>query len=383
MVPSQLGKCSPSNWSSLYLSGRFSSGYRATIGTDFIAKTIPHPSGHDEFIALQIWDTAGQERFSGLSSAFYRGADAVLLMFDVNRPESLTSLTKWWSEFCQRAPVPDEEMEDYCCVLVGNKIDLIGSDSTPQVSEAEALHFLEDLIPRSTTSPTSSTEQLAFTPEGDAEEHTNSTSRQGDADAPSLITRSRCIHINHHRGRNISKSRSQSVNRLNNTVSSTHTGLTSYHTPSSSLFDVYSSARSSPSPPPDSSRQSSPTRDRIPRRMTSLSSTSSTATITPSLFTHVRADSATPPTPLPSLGSEHFPPRPDCRPKLFFTSAKTGEGVSDVFEYITRRVIMRWDYEEAMDAFTCNPQDSMSPTGQTIDLSRRETRWTSGRCCGQ
>jgi Ras-related protein Rab-7A len=34
---------------------------------------------------------------------------------------------------------------------------------------------------------------------------------------------------------------------------------------------------------------------------------------------------------------------------LFFTSAKTGEGVSDVFEYIARRVVRRWEYEERLE----------------------------------
>lgn len=346
-----------------YLSGRFSSGYRATIGTDFIAKTIPHPSRNGEFVALQIWDTAGQERFSGLSSAFYRGADAVLLMFDVNRPESLSSLTKWWSEFCQRAPVPNEEMEDYCCVLVGNKIDLFGPDlshSTPLVSEAEAYRFMEDLIPHSTSPPTLLVEEATSTLEVDGEEYANSTPQRGDDDFSFAISRSQCIDIDQQRG------------------------ITLYHTPSSSLFDVYASARSSPAPPP-SSRQSSPSRDRIPRRMTSLSSTSSsTATITPSLFTRARAESATPPTPpLPYLNPDHLPPQPDRRPKLFFTSAKTGEGVSDVFEYIARRVVMRWDYEEAMEAASLHPQDTMSPAGETITLSRGEARWPSGPCCGQ
>lgn len=38
-----------------YISGRFSNGYRATIGADFITKTLPHPSNPDESITLQIW----------------------------------------------------------------------------------------------------------------------------------------------------------------------------------------------------------------------------------------------------------------------------------------------------------------------------------------
>ncbi|KIJ32065.1 hypothetical protein M422DRAFT_84301, partial [Sphaerobolus stellatus SS14] len=63
-----------------YISGKFSTGYRATIGTDFITKTLPHHNNPEEFVTLQIWarrafDTAGQERFSSLSSAFFRGAD--------------------------------------------------------------------------------------------------------------------------------------------------------------------------------------------------------------------------------------------------------------------------------------------------------------------
>ena len=107
---------------------------------------------------MLLWqDTAGQERFSGLSSAFFRGADAVLLMFDVNRPDSLRGLQKWWDEFKARAPVADEDAEDFCCVVVGNKIDLAeaaqgnsegGVAGSSRVSESEAESFLERLIPR-------------------------------------------------------------------------------------------------------------------------------------------------------------------------------------------------------------------------------------------
>jgi Ras-related protein Rab-7A len=38
--------------------------------------------------------------------------------------------------------------------------------------------------------------------------------------------------------------------------------------------------------------------------------------------------------------------RPARGPKLFFTSAKTGVGVSEVFTYVARRVVMRWEWEE-------------------------------------
>lgn len=366
-----------------YLSGRFSTGYRATIGADFIAKTLPHPTRHGEHVSLQIWDTAGQERFSRLSSAFYRGADAVILMFDVNRPDTLTSLIKWWSEFRERAPLPDEEMDDYCCVVVGNKVDLVDSDSVSPVSEAEASHFIEQLVPRLAVPPPSTTEELEVAIEL-PEDDSNDLLHEGHMDISFTIARSQHIDIDRQRTGGLVKSRSQSRSLLNGTVSSAHTGKTSFHTPSSSFFEAYASARSSPWP---SSRPSSPNRVHTPRRMSSQSSTSSAATVTPSLFTRAHEEAITPPTPpLLTLTPEYaatFPPQPDRRPRVFFTSAKTGKGVSDVFEYIARRVVMKWEYEEAVDALTLHAQDPMPTSGDAIRLSRNATRWPSGNCCGQ
>ncbi|KAH7890660.1 hypothetical protein F5I97DRAFT_1800189, partial [Phlebopus sp. FC_14] len=65
---------------------------------------------------------------------------------------------------------------------------------------------------------------------------------------------------------------------------------------------------------------------------------------------------------------------------------KTGEGVCDVFEYIARRVVMRWEYEEAMDARTLHVQHSSSTGTETIrlGLARRETKWHgAGSRCGK
>jgi Ras-related protein Rab-7A len=81
--------------------------------------------------------------------------DAVILIFDVNQPETLRALDRWWSEFCACAPLGDDETEDYCLVVVGNKTDLVSGSEGRAVSEEAALDFIDELVPPS-GSPSSS-----------------------------------------------------------------------------------------------------------------------------------------------------------------------------------------------------------------------------------
>ena len=43
-----------------YISGQYSMGYKATIGTDFISKSVPHYQNPEESVTLQIWVRAQQ-----------------------------------------------------------------------------------------------------------------------------------------------------------------------------------------------------------------------------------------------------------------------------------------------------------------------------------
>ena len=97
-----------------YVTKKFDNRYKATIGADFLTKDIEIDGTS---VTLQIWDTAGQERFQSLGSAFYRGADACILVFDVTQQDSFSHLTSWMEEFNIQAGKRD-------CVLIGNKIDL-------------------------------------------------------------------------------------------------------------------------------------------------------------------------------------------------------------------------------------------------------------------
>ncbi|KAG1877189.1 P-loop containing nucleoside triphosphate hydrolase protein [Suillus subluteus] len=374
-----------------YISGRFSTGYRATIGADFITKSLPDPKSPTEVISLQIWDTAGQERFSSLSSAFFRGADAVLLMFDVSAPETMHALTKWWEEFKHRAPVSDEEVDNFCCVVVGNKMDLLQPGMG--ITAEEAQKFVQELVPLSEPEPEP---QVAERVEGEIV--VDPVSGEDDdvipehvlelgshTDPSSFLTPSARIDIQNHRKLSKSRSRSSTPHASTSLYGTFRSGLTSFHTPSSSLSDIYTSARSSPLP---GSQPGSPARV---RRMTSLSSTSTTTTttsssaltITPSLFT--RGQRPTTPRPDPDLFlPSTLPDTPDTGPKLFFTSAKTGTGVSDAFEYIALRVVRRWEYEEAVEVRTFHVRDESDGDTVRLGLEDGRRKWkTPGSCCGQ
>ena len=342
-------------------------------------------------------DTAGQERFSGLSSAFFRGADAVILMFDVNQPRTLDALTKWWDDFRDKAPVSDESVDEFCCVVVGNKVDIVNDageeGARDAVTEAEARDFIHTLIPHPSTPPSPTIDLEPPDMEIEDGHDFPLPLRSDDSDGPK--TDSIDIGVHRRRGRTSLASRSRSRTSLfrgGGTVGTMTTTHSIYHTPSSSLFDTFESALSSPaftalSAPMSRSPSHSPLRE--PRRIPSNSSMSSAPTITPSLF--IRGQAATTTATTPESGSPPSntyapPPPPERYPKLFFTSAKTGEGVKDVFEYIARRVVVRQEYEEALEARTMHVREADQRMSMSINLSGPppQRRWpaAAGACCG-
>lgn len=68
--------------------GSFTTSFITTIGIDFKIRTIELDGKR---IKLQIWDTAGQERFRTITTAYYRGAMGILLVYDVTDESSFNS----------------------------------------------------------------------------------------------------------------------------------------------------------------------------------------------------------------------------------------------------------------------------------------------------
>lgn len=70
-----------------FVKQQFFETHTPTIGADFITKVLSFPELNTT-ANLQIWDTAGAERFKSLRSAFYRGASAAIIVYDVTKVET-------------------------------------------------------------------------------------------------------------------------------------------------------------------------------------------------------------------------------------------------------------------------------------------------------
>ncbi len=82
--------------------------------TAFLPRSLKVDS---HFIKLQIWDTAGQERFKGITKTYYKGANAILLVYDVNNPKSYEDFANFW---LQEANNNTDEALIFCLI---NKCD--------------------------------------------------------------------------------------------------------------------------------------------------------------------------------------------------------------------------------------------------------------------
>uniref|UniRef100_A0A0E0GVN0 Uncharacterized protein n=2 Tax=Oryza TaxID=4527 RepID=A0A0E0GVN0_ORYNI len=83
--------------------GSFTTSFITTIGIDFKIRTVELDGKR---IKLQIWDTAGQERFRTITTAYYRGAMGILLVYDVTDESSFNSIDHFTSDALFDIAVP-------------------------------------------------------------------------------------------------------------------------------------------------------------------------------------------------------------------------------------------------------------------------------------
>jgi len=67
-----------------------------------------------------VWDTAGQERYKSMTNAFFRNAQGIILVYDVNNLETFENLKYW----LQSINLNLGDNFDIKKIIIGNKIDL-------------------------------------------------------------------------------------------------------------------------------------------------------------------------------------------------------------------------------------------------------------------
>lgn len=139
-----------------FTQGLFPPGQGATIGVDFMIKTVEVDNEKVKvsicnmfflqiqlqiLFQLQIWDTAGQERFRSITQSYYRSAHALILVYDISCQPTFDCLPDWL-----------REIEEYASskvlrILVGNKTDREDREIPTHVGEDFAnrhdMYFLE------------------------------------------------------------------------------------------------------------------------------------------------------------------------------------------------------------------------------------------------
>lgn len=117
----------------------FTTSFITTIGIDFKIKTIELDGKR---IKLQIWDTAGQERFRTITTAYYRGAMGILLVYDVTDEQSFQNIRNWIRNIEQHAA------DNVDKILVGNKCDMVhekmvDTDKGQTLAQEYSIKFFE------------------------------------------------------------------------------------------------------------------------------------------------------------------------------------------------------------------------------------------------
>ncbi len=110
-----------------------------SIGVDFKLKNIEIEGKR---IKLQVWDTAGQERFRTITTSYYKGAQAIVVVYDITDKESFEHVKNWMADVDKFAK------EGVLRILVGNKCDLehqrvVTKENGKDLADKYGIQFME------------------------------------------------------------------------------------------------------------------------------------------------------------------------------------------------------------------------------------------------
>ena len=110
-----------------------------SIGVDFKLKNIEVKG---KKVKLQVWDTAGQERFRTITTSYYKGAQAIIVVFDITDRDSFEHVKNWMADVDKFAK------EGVLRILAGNKCDLehqrkVSKDEGKELASRYGIDYIE------------------------------------------------------------------------------------------------------------------------------------------------------------------------------------------------------------------------------------------------
>ncbi len=125
-----------------YTDNAFRRNYVPTLGVMVSDKIF---NIDDKIIQLTLWDIGGQQKFHTMRQQFYRGSDAVFLVFDLTREETFNNIPKWFSDVVEQL---GDRRDDLIGYIIGNKKDLmeerkVSPESIDELATKLELGFIE------------------------------------------------------------------------------------------------------------------------------------------------------------------------------------------------------------------------------------------------
>ena len=122
-----------------FASDKFEKNSKATIGVEFIYKTLKI---NKDIFKIEIWDTAGEERYKSITSAYYKGAKGAIIVYDITSEQSFNNIETWIHE------VKGKTSNSLQILIIGNKSDLykdrkISLEKGIEKAQSLNLHLLE------------------------------------------------------------------------------------------------------------------------------------------------------------------------------------------------------------------------------------------------
>ena len=116
-----------------YITGSHGTNISPTLGASFTTKLV---ESEGENVKLQIWDTSGEERYRSMAPLYYRGANVVVLVYDLTSEQTFKDISDWIEQLKGHVNLSQTSI-----ILVGNKVDLLPNEEravTPEAAEEYA-----------------------------------------------------------------------------------------------------------------------------------------------------------------------------------------------------------------------------------------------------